>query len=119
MGFFLRGIPASNVSQSISRLFLIAITTSPAFSSHTPATQIRKYAEWLAELWLPCYPRGDPLVRSVLLIRLVKFAHRLIWLYQREINGANAVEEFLMELRQIVREASGTLNEGSEDWLMV
>jgi len=44
-------------------------------------------------------PMGDPLVRSVLLIRLVKIAHWLICLQQRVIDGAKAVEAFLIELR--------------------
>jgi hypothetical protein len=64
-----------------------------------PAAQISVCPDWLAEHWLQCYPCRGPLVRSVLLSRLVKIAHWLICIQQRVIDGAKAVEAFLIELR--------------------
>jgi hypothetical protein len=62
-------------------------------------TGLKKYPDWLPEHWLACYPWGDPLVRSVLLIPPVKIAHGLICLQQRVIDGAKAVEAFLIQIR--------------------
>ena len=49
---------------------------------------------------------------------LVKNAHWLICLQQRVVDGTKAVEELLIEARQTVKEAPGTLTGGTEDRLM-
>ena len=57
----------------------------------------------------PLIHLGNSRVSSVLLTCLVKSAHWLICLQQHVIDGTKAVEELLIEARQTVKEAPGTV----------